>query len=189
MPEQGHHNDAAGPGRVRFGLDGSMAQQYREGDWFAVPLPRGGYAVGLVARRPRRGTVVLGYFFGPPRKTLPACEALAGTRAEHALLVCRVKDTALHNGEWRVLGRPASWRREDWPIPAFHRREGLSGRGIRVEYDDEDLTTPARESVAGAADASLAMDVVHDDARLLEVLARLLSEKWPVIPDPTAWIR
>jgi len=36
-----------------------MSQAYREGDWFAVPLRLGGYVVGLVARGPQRGTVLL----------------------------------------------------------------------------------------------------------------------------------
>lgn len=166
-----------------------MVQSYREGDWLAVPLPRGGYAAGLVARRPRRGTIILGYFFGPPHKAIPTPEELAGIRAEHGQLVCRVKDTAVHRGEWRVLGRPECWRREDWPMPAFYRREGLSGRGIRIEYDDDNLITPAREAAANVPDASLPEDVVLDEARLLELLARLLSEKWPVIPDPTSWNR
>jgi hypothetical protein len=35
-----------------------------EGDGFAVPLRDGGYAIGVVARMDRKGSV-LGYFFGP----------------------------------------------------------------------------------------------------------------------------
>lgn len=42
---------------------------YKEGDWFAVPLGGAGYALGLVARVGRRG-VTFGYFFGPRRVTL-----------------------------------------------------------------------------------------------------------------------
>lgn len=166
-----------------------MQQPYREGDWFAVPLPRGAYAAGLVARRPKRGTIILGYFFGPPRKTIPTIRELGGIRAEHVNLVRRVKDTALHGAEWRVLGQSEPWHREAWPVPVFYRREGLSGRGIRVEYDDDNLTTPAREAAARLSDASLPEDAVLDEAQLVELLARLLSEKWPVIPDPTAWTR
>lgn len=166
-----------------------MSQAYEEGDWFTVPLTHGGYAVGLVARRPRRGTVILGYFFGPPRKTLPAAEDLAALRAEQAQFVCRLKDTALHRGVWRTVGRCAHWRRKDWPMPAFFHREGLSGRGIRIEYDGDNLTTPAREVPASIPDASLPEDVVLDEARLLEVLERVLSEKRPAALDPTLWTR
>jgi hypothetical protein len=50
---------------------GSQKINYREGDWFAVPLRDGGYAVGLVARMDNRGGV-LGYFFGPRRDDVPS---------------------------------------------------------------------------------------------------------------------
>ena len=166
-----------------------MAQTYREGEWFAIPLRRGGYALGLVARRPRRGTVVLGYFFGPARKSLPTAEELAKIRAEQVQLVCRIKDAPLHRGVWPVIGRHPHWRRKDWPMPAFYRREGLSGRGIRIEYDGDNLTTPAREVEAGVAESSLPEDVVLYEARLLETLAQILSEERPVTLDQTEWIR
>jgi len=166
-----------------------MSEEYREGDWFAVPLRRGGYVVGLVARRPQRGSVILGYFFGPERKAVPAMQELTGIRAGDAQLVCRVKDTALHRGVWRVLGRRDRWRRKDWPMPAFHRREALSGRGIRIEYDGDSLTTPVREVPASVPDASLPDDVVLDETRLLEALARILAQERPVTLDQSQWIR
>lgn len=37
----------------------------REGDWFAVPLRKGGYAVGLIAHANPDG-VLLGYFSSVP---------------------------------------------------------------------------------------------------------------------------
>ncbi len=166
-----------------------MTQSYREGDWFAVPLARGGYAAGLVARRPRRGTVLLGYFFGPPREAVPTMAELAGLKAENVQLVCRLKDAALHRGAWRVLGRRERWRRKDWPMPAFHRREGLSGRGIRIEYDGDSLTTPVREVPASIPDAILPDDVVLDEVRVLEALSRILAEERPVTLDQSQWIR
>ncbi len=132
---------------------------------------------------------MLGYFFGPLRHVLPTSEELAGSKAEDAQLVCRVKDTALHGGMWRVLGRHDHWRRKDWPIPAFYRREGLSGRGIRIEYDGDNLTMPAREAPASVPDATLPEDVVLDEVRLLELLARILGEEKPVTLDQSQWVR
>ena len=166
-----------------------MAQTYREGDWFTISLRRGGYALGLVARRPRRGTVILGYFFGPARKAPPKPEELAAVRAEHVQLVCRVKDRALHRGVWQIVGHHPHWRRKDWPMPAFFRREGLSGRGIRTEYDGDDLTTPSREVPASVPEGSLPEDVVLDEARVLETLMLILSEERPVSLDLSQWIR
>lgn len=166
-----------------------MAQTYREGDWFVVPLRRGGYALGLVARRPRRGTVVLGYFFGPARRKFPTAEELANVRAEHVQLVCRLKDSPLHRGAWQIVGHHAHWRRKDWPMPAFLRREGLSGRRIRIEYDGDNLTTPAREVAASVPEGALPEDVVLDEARVLETLMMILSEERPVTLDQSQWIR
>ncbi len=68
---------------------------YREGDWFAVPLQDGDYAVGLVARCPRGGKVFLGYFFGPRRKRMPNLKDLQGLTAEDALLSHQILPLAL----------------------------------------------------------------------------------------------
>lgn len=166
----------------------TTSQTFREGDWFAVPIGHG-FAIGLVARRPKRGTLFLGYFFGPRRAQPPPVEELRAVRAEQAHLVCRVKDSALHRGLWRVLGRREPWRRKDWPMPAFHHKEGLSGRGIRIEYDGDNLTTPARELEASVTDITLPDDVVFDEARLVDALTKLLAEEKPVSIDPSQWVR
>jgi hypothetical protein len=164
------------------------AQSYKEGDWFAVPLPRG-FAVGLVARRPKRGPVILAYFFGPHRKQLPDEAELAQIRAEQANLICRLRDGALHRGLWRVVSHHPHWRRKDWPLPAFHRREGLSGRGIRIEYDGDNLTTPARQQEASIPDLGLPEDIVLDESRVLDILGKVLAEQKPVTIDPSHWVR
>jgi hypothetical protein len=53
---------------------------YNEGDWFAVPLREGGFAIGVIARvMPRKEGVVLGYFFGPRRNAVPTVEEAQGT--------------------------------------------------------------------------------------------------------------
>jgi Immunity protein 26 len=164
------------------------AQTYKEGDWFAVPMPRG-FAVGLVARQSKRGPLILGYFFGPLRKQLPGETELAQINAEQASLICRLKDGALHRGLWRVVAHHPHWRRKDWPLPAFLRREGLSGRGIRIEYDGDNLTTPSREQEASIPDLSLPEDVVLDESRVVDALGKLLAEQKPVTIDPSHWVR
>lgn len=166
-----------------------MTQKYREGEWFSVPLGHGVMAVGLVARRPKRGGLVLGYFFGPPRKQAPDAAELHTFTAAQVQLVCRFREAPLHRGLWQVIGACAKWRHKDWPMPPFLRKEGLSGRAIRVEYDQDNLTTPARESAATATDATLPDDLVYEETRVVETLKRQFAEKRPTSLDPTQWVR
>lgn len=166
-----------------------MSQQYREGDWFGVPLGSGQMAIGLVARSPKRGGLLLGYFFGPPRKQAPDATELKSMHAAQVQLICRFKNGALHRGLWRVFGACTKWRHKDWPMPPFLRKEGLSGRAIRVEYSQDNLTTPAKETEATATDATLPEDIVLDETRVVETLKRLFAEQRPVSIDPGQWAR
>ena len=166
-----------------------MAQQYDEGDWFAVPVGHGQIALGLIARRAKRGGLLLGYFFGPPRKAAVDPAELQAMQATQAQLTCRFKDAPLHRGLWRVVGSCTKWRHKDWPMPPFLRKEGLSGRAIRIEYAPDNLTTPARELEASATDAALPEDIVYDELRLVDTLNRLFAAKRPVTLDPGQWTR
>jgi hypothetical protein len=117
---------------------------YREGDWFAVPLRDGGYAVGLVARANRDG-VLLGYFFGPRRDAVPSLTDVEELAPSDALLVGKFGHLGLKQGRWPILGRPEEWNRGAWPMPALVRYEELSGRSFRVIYDDDDPNKLIRE--------------------------------------------
>ena len=80
-----------------------MAIAIREGQFFLLPVERGQYAVGLIARAPKRGGGLLGYFFGPRRNIEPSQEWLNARAAQQAVRVCRFKDIALFRGEWKLL--------------------------------------------------------------------------------------
>jgi hypothetical protein len=113
---------------------------YREGDWFAVPLPGGGYAVGLVARASRIGKILLGYFFGPRRDEVPALSELLELQAGDAVLVDLFGDLSLYNREWPLLGSTPQWDRTRWPMPVFGEVDEDAGFGWRVEHPTEDPT-------------------------------------------------
>jgi Immunity protein 26 len=117
---------------------------YGEGDWFAVPLREGGFAVGVVARANPKGAL-LGYFFGPRRTSVPSPDDVAGLQAEGAALVGKFGDLGLTGGRWPIVGRLADWDRTEWPMPVFLRYEELTGRSFRVFYDDGDPVRPIRE--------------------------------------------
>ncbi len=125
---------------------------YSEGDWFAVPLRDGGFAVGIVARMDGRGGVV-GYFFGPRRSDVPTVEEVDELGPDEAAMVRQFGDLRLLEQQWPLIGRSPRWDRDRWPIPAFGRIEELSGRAWRVEYADDDLNRPIRETPVSQAEA------------------------------------
>jgi hypothetical protein len=136
---------------------------YEEGDVFAVPLRGGGYGLGVVTRMDGNG-VALGYFSGRRYNDLPDIHQ---ARID--------SDTA---GRWTVLGRLPRWSREDWPMPAFGRREEFSGRCFRVEYADDNPGTPIRElPIAPEECDSLPEDGLVGFAFVEERLGRLVSEQ------------
>ena len=96
-----------------------MKLPYQEGDWFAMPLPSGGFAVGTIARAAKGGKALLGYFFSPRRSAVPGVEDLESLDAPSAVVVARFGDLALIRDEWPILGRTAGWNRNLWSMPAF----------------------------------------------------------------------
>ena len=123
---------------------------YEEGDWFAVPLRDRGYAVGLVARRPKNARVLLGYFFGPRRDDVPSLDEVSSLSPEQAVSALRFGDLSLVNNEWPVIGRSPSWDRLRWPMPTFVRTEPLRGITWKVHYpNDNPRGNPTLERVKG----------------------------------------
>ncbi len=152
------------------------AVSYSEGDWFAVPLARGGYALGLIARANVAG-VLLGYFFGPKRDSMPTVDDIRQLGRDEAVWVQRFGHLGVLGGEWPVLGRTPAWNRSEWPMPAFRRIEELTGRSIRVEYSDEDPSTwLTSERVDPGAVVGLPDDGVAGAVYVQERLERLLGD-------------
>lgn len=129
-----------------------------EGDAYGVPLPSGGYATVVVARVAPKGGVTLGYFFGPRAPSVPDIGSLDGLRPDVATLVHQFGDLGIVDGSWPRIGRIPRWDRRTWPMPAFKRREPLSGRLWRVEYGDDDPNSNPRESPIGETEAALLPD-------------------------------
>jgi hypothetical protein len=111
---------------------------YKEGDWFAVPLRKGGCGVGVVARCDGKGTV-LGYFFGPKRRRLPELGDLSDLEPGRADLIEMFGDLGLLKGEWKVLGSLPNWDRAKWLVPRFARTESILGLTELIEYSEDTL--------------------------------------------------
>jgi hypothetical protein len=121
-----------------------VKMNYREGDWFAVPLRDDGFAVGVVARANPKAAL-LGYFFGPRLSEVPTLEEVGDLRPADAVLVAKFGHLGLTGGTWPVIGRIENWDRTAWPMPVFVRYEELSGRSFKVFYDDDDPNKLIRE--------------------------------------------
>lgn len=137
----------------------------------AVPLrDRAGYGVGRIARMAPAGRVLLGYFFGRRWKDEPSLSEVHELEPRAALMVRRFGDLRLVEGEWRVLGGGDEWRREDWPMPAFARREPFGGRAWRVEYPDDNPNGVPRESTISAEESSRYPEDALLGAGVVEIL-------------------
>ncbi len=147
---------------------------YAEGDWVAVPLRSGGYAVGLVARADGRGGAV-GYFFGPRLKTPPSPGSLDRLRPGDAILIEIFGDLGLMEGEWPVIGPHSKWIREHWPLPAFGRIDEFAGTALRIEYDEvtleevgnkpisvQEASQLPRDGLAGSGDVEIRLTKMID---------------------------
>jgi hypothetical protein len=165
---------------------------YQEGQFFVLPLERGTFAVGLLARLPARGGVLLGYFFGPRRLEPPTDPAyFQALRAEHAVFVCRFRDAPLYRGQWTLLGVKTAFARADWPVPAFHRYDGGTtlAPGVsnvtdwRVEYGNDNLIVPISETPAAQADLELVDDFAFDARTLSSEVTRRLMLQSPATDD------
>lgn len=114
---------------------------YKEGDWFAVPLRTNGYATGVIARANPKGAL-LGFFFGPKRSSPPSLAEVAGLEPADAVLVAHFGHLGLLGQTWPILGSAENWERERWSATQFGHRESLTGRLLKVVFDDDD---PNRE--------------------------------------------
>lgn len=119
----------------------SKKQKYSEGDLFGVPLADGGFGVGLVVRKSKRG-VLFGYFFGPRREDIPALDELHGLEPARSVLAGLFGDLDIRDSLWPVIGGMPGWSRERWPLPYFKGRgESDDGSTVRITRDEDDLTT------------------------------------------------
>jgi hypothetical protein len=154
---------------------GRRKLHYKEGDWFAVPLPSGGYALGLIARM--KAPATFGYFFGPRRPVLPRLADAENLRPEEALDRADFGDLDLLNHEWPVLGQLTGWDRSRWPMPRFVNKDVISGQIRLITRDDNDPGEVIARDVASPEEAAgLPADGCFGSLALARHLDRLLRQ-------------
>jgi len=134
-------------------MRGKQVLPFHEGDWVAIPLPKGGYAAALIARvRPkRRYSRFLAYCFTPRYPTPPTLSALLSLRPQDAFYIQivelkRPEDQDALN-QFQVLGRCPRWNPKEWSIPPFLDLIGSEPHPYLKYYSEKDLeTVVAREA-------------------------------------------
>ncbi len=151
-----------------------MKLPYTEGSVFLVPLRKGGYARGVVARTSPKGKGLLGYFFGP---RIASTEMALFDDLEPGAALLRVifGDLGLINGEWPIRGTVPNWDRTQWAMPDFVRRDPLGSRKpILVRYSDADPMRVEAEFPIDD-DSGLATDSAYGYGAVEIELTKLLS--------------
>jgi hypothetical protein len=152
-----------------------MKLPYQEGTWFAVPLLKGGYGIGLIARSTTIGKVLLGYFFGPRRESVPPVSDLICLRPTDAILVIRFGDLALYRKEWPIIGYSSKWERGDWVMPQFIRNELLAKRVWKVYRSDTDPSIVDKEELVTNNNISLERDSLWGSGAVEKGLTNILD--------------
>lgn len=93
---------------------------------------------GVLARAHKSHGVILVYLFGRRLTAPPPLEELAAFRPERAVSAIRIGDLHIIDGKWPLLGKTGNWDRREWGMPAFQRRDPLSGKTHIVTYDEND---------------------------------------------------
>jgi hypothetical protein len=151
-------NGKKGPKR-RSGARPNSAE-FGEGTLFCVPLKRGGYALGLIARRSMG--VLLCYFFGTRFRQLPGLSELSELRQNDALRVWRVQDGELRDGHWLIIGKLEVFHRTDWPVPQFVYQSPISPFCVEVRQHSEDLMNVKVRRVKGVEAERALRELEHD---------------------------
>lgn len=85
-----------------------------EGSCFAIPLPSGGYAVGVLSQL-LAGKLPFGCFFGPRCAEPPDKDELANLDPRTAIVREKFGRTEVDNGRWQTIGRLEDSNPADWP--------------------------------------------------------------------------
>lgn len=148
---------------------------YSEGSVFLIPLRKGGYARGVVARSDPKGAILFGYFFGP-RLASPDDSTLDDLDPRNAILRAMFGALGLRNGKWPILGIAPGWDRSNWRIPDFARRDPLGRmKSRRVRYSDADPSHREAEYPI-EDDSGLAADSLYGYGAVEIKLTKLLGD-------------
>jgi hypothetical protein len=153
-------------------------KRFSEGTWFAVPIGKGTWSVGVIARVGAR-SMTFGYFFGPARRRVPTLEDTRDLTADAAVLCVLFGDLGLQDGSWLVIGEDEEWNPDDWPLPAFGRYSPTASptsTAVRVVYSDS-LERTSERACTKADVEHLPLHRLCGSGYVEDVLADLLKRR------------
>jgi hypothetical protein len=122
------------------GVPITSSHHYATGDWFAIPLRFGLFAVGRAAAVDGRG-IILGYFFGRFFERLPVSGDILALTPGDAEIIGVCDQHGLRSGEWPVIATARTRDPRPWVIPIFRTIEPAVGVMRWKTFDPADLTT------------------------------------------------
>jgi len=154
---------------------------YEEGQWFAVPLRDGGYALGIIVRGSYRTKGGLGYFFGPRYERIPDEYETWQKQPSQAVLIAWFGDLGIITGRWPLISSSRPFHREEWPVPKFSSIDaGNPSMGWIVEYrqDAQGWELPMRRTYCPVNHLiGLPQDGVYGYEAIEILLTKLLGMK------------
>jgi len=141
----------------------TVARSYGAGDWFAVPLRFGLFAVGRAAAVDTGGAI-LGYFFARFFERVPSGADVLAFSPGDADLIGVCDEHGLRSGEWPRIAAHAGDPRP-WHIPIFRTVDPSRGTMRWSTFDPADLSTEivfdGEPQAAGTRNWGLSMLALH----------------------------
>jgi hypothetical protein len=113
---------------------------YSAGDWFAIPLRFGLFALGRAAAVDADGAI-LGYFFARFYERIPSAVDILALTPGDAEIIAACDDHGLRSGEWPVIAPARGCDPRPWTIPIFRTFDAEAGTMRWTTFDPANLTT------------------------------------------------
>jgi hypothetical protein len=114
-------------------LSRKSKRKLREGTFFGVPLMKGGYCLGIIARQ-NKG-IALGYFFNKIYSDVPSIN-IADAEKNKVILIAKFSGLEIEEGAWPIIETDTKFCREEWPIPVMKMEDPLRSKFYGVLYDE-----------------------------------------------------
>jgi hypothetical protein len=108
------------------------SKEYEAGDLITIHTKKG-FTIGLIAREYKEK--ILCYFFNFCYTDLPNIEDVI--LDNHNILFVKIcSDLGVKKGQWKIIGKYKNWKKENWRIPIFIRKDLIAEEYFQITYND-----------------------------------------------------